>query len=704
MLLAGAADSVIAALELLPPDERDADIERLFGEALQMRGDWDAALASFARAIEGRPGVPASIAWRVGLIHHLRGHIDDALAAYESGLVDGSDPGEEAVLLAWSASAHWLRGDVDTCRSRGRPRLPRPRRAVTPRALAAAHTALALLAALEGDRLGNDMHYLRALDHAHRGGDVLQTIRIHANRGSHFAEEGDYDAALAELDLAIGLGELGGFASLRALALSNRGDVKFRIGDLDESIADLELSKTLYQRAGSQMVAYPVAKLGEVHRERGDSALARIACEEAVALSEGSQDIQGLVHGLAALARVLAEEDPDKAAELAQRAVSFGAGMGYVVALLSQGWIALQHGDRAAAASSAAAAAEFARTRRDNPGLAEALELGGAAAKEPSVAVARLEEARAIWRSIGSRLGVAWTELRLAEISDESEARGLADRAARRFRELGARRGAAAADRFLAELDRRARPAVEIRTLGGFAVLRAGEAVPLAEWQSKKARDLLKILISRRGHPVTREQLMEALWPEQSPDKLAGRLSVALTTVRSILDPDKTLDREYFVVGDKGTVRLDLAHLDVDVDRFVSGAESALASRREAPSAEATERLAIVEALYAGDFLEEDAYEDWPVPLREEALAIYIAVARSLAEDAAAAGDAAAATKFFLRILERDLYDEHAHLGLVSALAAAGRYGEAQRFYRSYCASMERIGVEAASFPALSRP
>ncbi|HVH51427.1 MAG TPA: BTAD domain-containing putative transcriptional regulator, partial [Gaiellaceae bacterium] len=336
--------------------------------------------------------------------------------------------------------------------------------------------------------------------------------------------------------------------------------------------------------------------------------------------------------------------------------------------------------------------------------LAEALELAGAAAEERSVAVSRFEEARAIYHSIGSRLGVAWTELRLAQVSDTDDARELAERAARRFRELGARRGAAAADVFLAELDLRARPAVEIRTLGGFAVLRAGEPVPHTEWQSKKARDLLKILVSRRGHPVTRELLMEALWPDQSPDKLAGRLSVALTTVRTVLDPEKKLDREHFVIGDKGTVRLDLAHLVVDVERFLVDAQSALAARRESPSPEATERLELVEALYAGDFLEEDAYEDWPVPLREEALAMYIGVARALAEDAGDSGDAAAATKFFLRILERDRYDEHAHLGLVSALVTAGRHGEAQRFYRSYCAGMEQIGVEAASFPALSRP
>lgn len=387
---------------------------------------------------------------------------------------------------------------------------------------------------------------------------------------------------------------------------------------------------------------------------------------------------------------MVAEDDPEKADELARRAVGFGPGMGYVIALVARGWIALERGDRAAAAEDAEAAAEFARSRRDAPGLAQALELAGSAAADRDAAAARLEEALAIWQSVGSSLGVAWAELRLAEVSDEAVARDLCDRAAHRFRELGARRGSAAAVRLLAELDRRRRPAVEIRTLGTFAVLRADGPVPVADWQSKKARTLLKILIARRGHPAPREALMEALWPEQSPDKLSGRLSVALTTLRTVLDPDRTYDREHFVVGDKETIRLDLEHVVVDVERFLAAAGSA--DDREA--------LELAESLYMGDFLEEDAYEEWAAPLRESARAAYIDVVRTLAEQGRRAGDGAAATKFFLRVLERDAYDEHAHLGLVSALAAAGRHGEAQRFYRSYVDAMERIGVEAAPFPA----
>ncbi len=62
-------------------------------------------------------------------------------------------------------------------------------------------------------------------------------------------------------------------------------------------------------------------------------------------------------------------------------------------------------------------------------------------------------------------------------------------------------------------------------------------------------------------------------------------------------------------------------------------------------------------------------------------------------------GDADGATRYYLRILERDPYDEGAHLGLVAALVAAGRHGEARRRYGFYAAKMEEISVEAAPFP-----
>jgi DNA-binding SARP family transcriptional activator len=46
-----------------------------------------------------------------------------------------------------------------------------------------------------------------------------------------------------------------------------------------------------------------------------------------------------------------------------------------------------------------------------------------------------------------------------------------------------------------------------------------------------------------------------------------------------------------------------------------------------------------------------------------------------------------------LRILERDPFDEAAHLELVSMLIQAARLGEARRAYRTYVARMRELGV-----------
>jgi DNA-binding SARP family transcriptional activator len=174
---------------------------------------------------------------------------------------------------------------------------------------------------------------------------------------------------------------------------------------------------------------------------------------------------------------------------------------------------------------------------------------------------------------------------------------------------------------------------------------------------------------------------------------------VALATVRSVLDPEKRHPAEFFVPADKSSLALDLEHVDLDIIRFLDEAAAASRASRAGDQAAAQRHLETAEALYGGDFLEEDPYEDWAVTTREEAQATYIGIARTLAATAGATGDADLATRYYLRILERDPYDEGAHLGLVEALRVAGRHGEARRRYAFYAARMEEIAVEAAPFP-----
>ena len=143
------------------------------------------------------------------------------------------------------------------------------------------------------------------------------------------------------------------------------------------------------------------------------------------------------------------------------------------------------------------------------------------------------------------------------------------------------------------------------------------------------------------------------------------------------------------------TVRLDHSRLRVDVHEFRSAAELGLSLLRVGRSEEAFEHLELAEAAYAGDFLEEDLYAEWAVKPREELRATYISVARALAEIATASGDHDRSSRYALRILERDAYDERAHLLHTSALAEAGRHGQSRRAYHAYVTRMEEIGRRA---------
>jgi len=728
LLAAGEADVVLDAVARVPASDRTSGLDRLDGDARQLLGDWDGAAAAYERAAAaGVDPLEPGLAWRWGLIHHLRGDLDTALGVYARGdLTDGAAPGsgdraddtptgsgdradgtavdrptDQALLVCWTATALWLQGDAERCRALAADAMARARRSGADRALAAAHTVAALVAAHDGDRLANDTHYLRALDHAERAGDVLQVIRIRLNRGSRLNEEGFYDEAIAELDLAIGLADLGGYGSFKAIALCNRGEARGALGRFDEAFDDVQTSKATFQRLGSLLVSYPLGQAGHLHAARGQTALADAAYAEAIDVARRAGDLQGLVPALAGLARLRAADDPATARRLADEAVTSGAGLAECDALLARAAVAVAEGHLAEARSGVERAVAIARARRDRAALAHATELRAETTTDADGARDALTEALTLWEELQSPLGQGRVLLSLARLGGP-DAADHAARAERLLRPVGARRLATEAARLASAAP--PAPPLAVHCLGGFAVLRAGVAVPLGEWKSRKARDLVKILIARGGRPVHREALLDLLWPDEDPGQTTSRLSVALSTARAVLDPSKAHPPAWYLGADADALWIDLTHAEVDVERFDELATRAAAERKAGPSEAATEALAAAEVAYVGDVFPEDPYEDWTVSLRERTRAAYIWVARTLAGDSVLAGDPGTAVRCYLRVLEHDRYDEHAHLGLVRALVGAGQQGEGRRAYQAYGARMAEIGVEAAPFPHAGAP
>ena len=207
-----------------------------------------------------------------------------------------------------------------------------------------------------------------------------------------------------------------------------------------------------------------------------------------------------------------------------------------------------------------------------------------------------------------------------------------------------------------------------VQTLGALRVDAGHGLQPLAR---EGPRRLLAFLVLNRAVPVSRERLVDVLWPEAPIAQGRRRLADAVYQLRRALPPGALQ-----VSGDLLGLRADLA---VDCWAFNDLADGSLSSLRAAVT------------MYTGDLLPE-IYDDWVHGPRAAAQERLLHCLERLAE-AEAAGDEAAA--LYRQLIARDPLRETAHVGLMRALARAGRLSEALEAF----SSLERLLDDELGLP-----
>ncbi|HWD85575.1 MAG TPA: tetratricopeptide repeat protein [Solirubrobacteraceae bacterium] len=660
-------------------------LDAVLAEALVAVGDWDGALDVF-RAMQHNSRAPLTpaIAWRFGALLYLRSDTEAAWEVLEEAYRDGAGSSDDALVAAWLSSTLWGRGQIEEAESVAEVALAQAQASGDPSACAAAHVAVALAAASRGDRERNERHYRQALNAAAKAGDSVQIARIHANLSSRATEEGDFSGAIKEADLAISAAA--GHNLFSALAMSNKAEALMRTGELEEARALLLQAIEMFASLGSLLVCESYTQLGALDAERGDFARARKSLERAYRLAEEAEDVHARVVARAGLAGLLADDDPDTARAYAKQAVEQATSLERAHALCALSWVELSSGNRAEAASLSMEAQAESRRTGDSPSLARALELG-AAASHP-VDQTQLQTAVELWREVGDPIAAQRADLMLAAC------RGDVDRV-KDLREELARRGVhpELGPAGLVVRAREKNDVLAITTLGRFSVSRNGQAIPLVAWQSRKARDLLKMLVARRGRALTRDAAAEALWPNEEPARLPNRLSVALSTLRRVLDPERAHGSDHLIAADNQSLALRMERVSVDVAAFFDAAAVGVALASEGDWIAAERKLRQADGLYTGDFLEEDLYEDWAVDCREEARSAAQEVTRLLARAASSRQNEEEAIRYLRRLLERDPYDADAWAALVGAQLRLRRYGEARRQHSVYARRMAELAI-----------
>ena len=685
-----ALDAVLDLAERGPPDTRLAELR---GDVAYIRGEWDDALAAYARAAALGDDRAPRLVRKQATILYLRGRLDEAEAMCNGVRFDGSELAEESQVLAWHAAIRWVRGDVDGCQEL----LDRAEAAGAASgddaALATVHTTRAMLAALRGDRRANAESYRRALLYAERAEDVVQIVRIRSNRGSHHMEEGDYEDALAELGIAIELAEVVGSETFAALAYANRGDTLMRMGRLDDALRDLRRAEGIWERVGSHQVAYALGQLGDVQALRGQRSDAITLYRQTVALAERAGDAQGLVPGLIGLAKTLAGEDPEAAMAAAERAIASSRAVSLPHAELAAGWIELRRGDRRAAAGRAATALRLGQAHQDRAAVAEALLLQSSLTEPPDAAPSR-----------GGPAGLA----RPRQPDRRSPRRIAAGRAARRRRPRrgGGRRRAAARRRRRMGHPGRGSPDPSCPRRSGHGD-RDARRVPGHAPRRRRRGERLGVAQGPRPRQAARR-------PARGAGRARGGGRAALARRARPLGAPPLCAAEH----DPRRARPDEVTRSRPLRRRrprhrVVGARARRGRRRGVPArggrrptaaqqrrdAKAEELLARAAARYLGDFCADDPYADWAAGTRELARHTFVEVSAHLGRLADARGAHGDAVRHRLRILDVDPYDEEAHLDLIRALTGQRRHGEARRAYRTYCTRLHELDLDPAPFP-----
>lgn len=223
-------------------------------------------------------------------------------------------------------------------------------------------------------------------------------------------------------------------------------------------------------------------------------------------------------------------------------------------------------------------------------------------------------------------------------------------------------------------------PWASVKVLGRFEVHRGGRRVVL----EPQPACLLKLVVVSAGL-VHVEQVMEALWPEVSPERGRRRLRNVLSRLHRAGGPVVVRQGEALVLGQG--VLTDLAEFDELCQRALSAFED------EGGGARGRQMALAAADLYRGELLPEDLYEPWATTCREHVRRRWLRLLDAWASSALADGDLLEAEVRLRAGIDIDPIDEKRYLVLAEVLVADGRAAAAAETVARARAVVEELGL-----------
>ena len=209
-------------------------------------------------------------------------------------------------------------------------------------------------------------------------------------------------------------------------------------------------------------------------------------------------------------------------------------------------------------------------------------------------------------------------------------------------------------------------------------------------WHSTKAKSILQYLMTRPREPIIKDSIMEALWPEHDPQTASNNLKVAIHSLKKILNyllnqrdnfPSTLFLQGSYLINPE-------IDLWLDVEQFEQHWATGRRLEREGDLTAAIREFELAEALYQGDYLQDEPYDEWTSLRRETLKDTYLIILGKLADHAMETNDYESCIIYCQKILAKDPCCEDGYRRLIRCYSRLGNKNRSLRWYEICCKTL----------------
>ncbi|MFL6209933.1 MAG: BTAD domain-containing putative transcriptional regulator [Pyrinomonadaceae bacterium] len=237
-----------------------------------------------------------------------------------------------------------------------------------------------------------------------------------------------------------------------------------------------------------------------------------------------------------------------------------------------------------------------------------------------------------------------------------------------------------------------------IKMLGPVEIYR-DPARPLAAdaWTTKRARDILCFITSRRHRRASKDTIIDTFWGESDFDAVEKNFHPTVSHIRKALNSRQPLKQNFLLYRDGDYLLSQDFSYNIDTeefDRLVAEAEAARRGGKQERQIELYEQAC---ALYRGDFMQ-GTYDEWVEEQRAYYREQYLRMLEALAVTAQKAEDWPRTLQLAQEILRDDQFREDVQCMIMRAHAALGNRGAVKELYDNLRRLLRKeLGVEPAA-------